>query len=376
MKNLPLGIQTFDDLIRRDFLYIDKTPEIYKLIASGGKYFFLSRPRRFGKSLLLSTLKEIFSGNKELFKNLWIYDKITWESHPVIHIDLTALAYENAEQLKASLEEKLQEIASGYNIKLSSLNYKTKFSELIAQLSRKGKVVVLIDEYDKPIIDKIEDDKISKENREVLKEFYTILKSSDAHIQFVFLTGVSKFTKVSVFSGINNLNDITFDYKYTTLLGYTQQELETYFQEYIEKAVNALDIDKTDLLKEIKDWYNGYSWNGKNFVYNPYSILSFFEKMEFNNYWFSTGTPTFLVKLVKEKKSKITGFEEKAVDSTIFDSYDIDNMDIAPLLFQTGYLTIKKTKKVRLRNQYFLSYPNEEVKGNFLKGIGNHRSRL
>lgn len=369
MKHLPIGIQTFSKLINGNYLYIDKTKDIYNLLQEGGQYYFLSRPRRFGKSLLVSTLYELFSGSRELFKGLWIYDKIEWAKYPLIHFDFSSMVYENSKILEKSIEEKLDKFAKENNLKLTSINYKTRFEELIEKLSlaAESKVAILIDEYDKPIIDKIEDRETVKENRDVLKEFYSILKSSDKHIKFVFLTGVSKFSRVSVFSGLNNLNDITLDAKFSTLLGYTQEELEKYFKEHIEKLSVSLDIKKKQLIKEIKDWYNGYSWDGKEFLYNPTSILHLFSKGQFDNYWFTTGTPTFLVKLIKEKKSKIIEFEEKPVDNTVFESYDIDNISIAPLLFQTGYLTIKKIHKIKLRNKYILSYPNEEVKEAFLK---------
>lgn len=369
MKKLPIGIQTFSELIKDGYLYVDKTKDIYNLIAGGGKYYFFSRPRRFGKSLLISTLKEMFSGNKELFKGLWIYDKIAWQKFPVVHIDLTSIAYDNDELLKKSLEQELEKIGKPHGIHLTSLNYKTKFKELIDKMSVQGRVAVLVDEYDKPIIDKIDEAEIVKGNREVLREFYSILKSADEHIEFVLLTGVSKFSRVSVFSGLNNLNDITLDGKFSTMLGYTQEELETFFKERIERMSKALGMETAQLVMEIKNWYNGYSWDGRHFVYNPFSVLNLFSREQFDNYWFATGTPTFLVNLIKEKKSRIVEFEQKTVDNTVFESFDIENIGILPLLFQTGYLTIKEVKRLKLRNKYILSYPNEEVKEAFLKHL-------
>lgn len=229
--------------------------------------------------------------------------------------------------------------------------------------------MVLIDEYDKPIIDKIEDRDIIRENREVLKDFYSILKRSDQHLQFVFLTGVSKFSQVSVCSGLNNLNDITMDHRYACLTGCTQEELESNFKEHLVHLAQSLKMEMPVLMEEIKSWYNGYSWDGKIYLYNPFSLLNLFSKNQFGNYWFTSGTPTFLVRLIKEKQSNIIEFDGKSVDNTVFDSFDIDNISIAPLLFQTGYLTVKQVKMFGVRHKYILSYPNEEVKESFLKHL-------
>ena len=366
-KKLPLGIQTFRDLIAEDYLYIDKTKEIFELLTGGGKYFFLARPRRFGKSLLVSTLKEILLGNRELFEGLWIYDQLEWRQHPVIHLDLTALVYDNQTFLGQSLERALQKIGDSHQISLTSMNYKTQLIELIEKLSVKGKVAILVDEYDKPIIDKIDEPEVVAKNRELLRDFYAALKAADQYIKFVFLTGVSKFSRVSVFSGLNNLNDITHDSAFSTLLGYTQEEMEHYFDGMIQRMTQTLDIGREDLLTEIKNWYNGYSWDGRQFVYNPFSILSFFKKETFDNFWFSTGTPTFLIKLIRSKKVAISDFENKTTDHSVFESFDIDRLSVVPLLLQTGYLTVKAVEKISIRNRYTLTYPNVEVKEAFLK---------
>jgi hypothetical protein len=364
MKNLPLGIQTFSEIIEKNYLYIDKTRDIYNLLAQGGKYYFLSRPRRFGKSLTISTLYDLFSGNKELFNGLWIQDKIQWEKYPVIHIDFTTVAYETNELLKKSIEEKLEKFANQYNIQLTSINYKTRFAELMEKLasSTNRKVVILIDEYDKPIIDKINEPDIAYKNREILKEFYSILKSSDKYIKFVFLTGVSKFSKVSIFSGLNNLRDITLSLHFSTMLGYTEEEMLHYFKD-------RLDAFDKNVMNTIRKWYNGYSWDGRNFVYNPHSILSFFMEERFDNYWFDTGTPTFLIKSIKEKDIPISEFENIEADNMVFESYDIDNIELTSLLFQTGYLTVKKRTVIEDETTYHLSYPNKEVREAFLKHL-------
>jgi len=371
MKNLPLSIQTFSKLIAGDYLYIDKTRDIYNLFAQGGQYYFLSRPRRFGKSLLISTLAEIFSGNKELFKGLWIYDKIEWIKHPVIHMDFSKMDFESPTKLKESLKQFLNKTALSYNVTLDEKKtYKESFAELIETLSSIGKVVLLVDEYDKPITEYMEASKLEKAKniRKVLKNFFGVIKGSDAFLRFVFITGVSKFSRVSIFSDLNNLRDITLSKQFALVLGYTETELMHYFQPYMEQLANEARMSKIQLANDIKYWYNGYSWDGENFVYNPFSILNLFAEKSFENFWFTSGTPTFLIQLIRQKKSEITEFENLAVGSHTFDSYDIENMDIAALLFQTGYLTIKKITSQGITDDktYHLSYPNKEVRDSFL----------
>jgi hypothetical protein len=369
MKNLPLSVQTFSKFGKGNYLYVDKTKSIYELISGGGEYFFLSRPRRFGKSLLISTLAEIFSGNKELFQGLWIYDKIEWTQFPVVHIDFSKIDYETPEKLKESIKQFLDKVAKNYGLKLDKeRSYKESFVDLIERLSVKGMVVVLIDEYDKPIIEYIEADEIetAKKIRKILKNFYGVIKGSDAFLRFVFITGVSKFSKVSVFSDLNNLIDITLSENFSTLLGYTETELQHYFSPYIEQMAEKRGMSKSYLTETIREWYNGYSWDGKNFVYNPFSILNLFHTNSFGNFWFSTGTPTFLIQLIKSQQIELMEFENLAVTTFTFDSYDIENMDIAALLFQTGYLTVKKITIEDEEKTYELSYPNHEVRNSFL----------
>jgi hypothetical protein len=372
MKNLPIRVQTFSKLIEGNYLYIDKTRDIYNLFAEGGQYYFLSRPRRFGKSLLISTLAEIFSGNKELFKGLWIYDKIDWTPHPVIHLDLSKITFKTPELLEEALNSRIEKIAAGYKIKLDpGLFFKEKFSQLLEKMSQKQKVVILIDEYDKPMIEYVETDEIetAKEIRKVLKNFYGIIKASDAYLRFVFITGVSKFSKVSVFSDLNNLIDITLFEKFSTLLGYTQADMDRYFPPYMEQMAEKRGMSQGYLAASVRKWYNGYSWDGENFVYNPYSILNLFNANSFGNFWFSTGTPTFLIQLIKNQHIDITEFENLPVNSFTFDSYDIENMEIAALLFQTGYLTVKRITIENEEKTYELAYPNHEVKNSFLTNL-------
>ena len=387
MKKLPVGIQTFSQLIDEGYIYVDKTEDIYNLITGGGKYYFLSRPRRFGKSLLISTLAELFSGNKELFKGLWIYEKIDWREYPVLHIDFSKISYKTPEILEESLDAVVEKIASDHGIQLNAkLFYKDKFGQLIEKLAQKEKVAVLIDEYDKPIIDNIGKKDVASQNREILKEFYTVIKACDMFIKFAFITGVSKFSKVSVFSGLNNLYDITIDSKYAVMLGYTQEELSTYFMPLIEKMVEQeadasgahKESVKADLVRDIKRWYNGYSWDGEHFVYNPLSVLTFFSRGSFGNYWFETGTPSFLIKLMKEYKVDVTQLEHYKAGEAIFESFDVEKLHVVSLLFQTGYLTVKEVQPAGGRRVlYVLSYPNMEVKESFLEHIlGEYSSQF
>ncbi len=348
MKKLPLSIQTFSEMIEEQYLYVDKTQYILELMTSG-KFFFLSRPRRFGKSLLVSTLKEVFAGNQELFKGLFIYDKIDWKPYPVIHLDLSRVSSDDEHVLKQSLLSSLNTVARDFDITLAEKFLKDRFFELIHTLYNtiRQKVVVLVDEYDKPIIDFVDDIERAGKNKNVLKNFYGVLKGCDQYLQFVLLTGVSKFSRVSVFSDLNNLNDITLSSQYATLLGYTQKELEHYFADYIEQLCREKHLSTEQLLSKIREWYNGYSWNGQERVYNPVSILNLFEKKTFRNYWFATGTPAFLIALIKQTQYDVTEFEYQHVPDLVFDSYDITNMNVFSLLFQTGYLTITDIQEKR-----------------------------
>jgi len=355
MQKLPAGIQSFEEIRSDNYIYVDKTEFIFNLI-NRGKYYFLSRPRRFGKSLTLDTIKCLFEGKKELFVGLYIFDKWNWaERNPVIRISFGSQKGESANELKIYIENIIEKYARENNIVLTTTFYYEKFFELIEKLREKTsqKVVILIDEYDKPILDNIEDVEVAKEMREVLKGFYQVLKDCDEYLRFVMLTGVSKFSKVSIFSGLNNLNDITIDERYSAMLGYTQEELEKYFEEYLD------GVDK-ELMKK---WYNGYKW-GSESVYNPYDVLLFFDKgKKYDSYWFNTGTPSFLIKLLMQKKFYIPDIENISADEFILSSFDIENIHPVALLFQTGYLTIKEINRFNGGlAEYVLSYPNFEVK--------------
>lgn len=363
MQNLPLGIQDFEELISNKLLYIDKTQLIYQLLEN--KYYFLSRPRRFGKSLLISTLRDIFLGKKELFEGLWIEDKITWEKHPVIHLSFGKADFKEI-GLRSSIFQKLQEIADEYDLKLTGESIANQFRHLILTLSQEKNVVILIDEYDKPIVEYLGKTEIPQaiENRSILKTLYSVFKDLDRHIRFLFITGVSKFAKVSIFSDLNNLSDISMVQDYATLLGYTQVEVEQYFKARIHIIAQEMNIKQEELLKNIKQWYNGYQFapNNPTRVYNPFSVLSFMQHREFANYWFSTGTPTFLTKKLKEEN--FYQLDELEIDEEGLGKSELERMDIVSLLYQTGYLTIQEKVAFDI---YALDYPNQEVRNSMLR---------
>ena len=369
MRKLPIGVQNFVELIEKGCIYVDKTIYIYQLLQSGASSFFLSRPRRFGKSLLLSTMKAIFEGKKELFEGLYIYNKINWEDqHPVVHLDMSGLETRSAEKFEASVSFMLHSVAERAGIVLGASSPGDRLYELIEKLNAKTdqKVVVLIDEYDKPIQDVLHKPELAAEIREILRNFYTILKKQAEQLHFVFLTGVSKISQVSIFSGLNNLKDLTLDEVYAGICGYTQEELEGNFNEYIGQLAVKDSFNREQTLEKIKYWYNGYSWDGETFVYNPYSTLLLLDSDKFLAHWFRTGTPTFLLELMEQRRDFSPILEESiTVDQEFSDSQTLERMDTVPLFFQTGYLTIKK----RVGEKYQLEIPNQEVKlslSNFL----------
>ncbi|MDR3291411.1 MAG: AAA family ATPase [Methanobrevibacter sp.] len=373
MKKLPLGIQTFSQIIEEDYLYVDKTKYLYEIVKKG-KSYFLSRPRRFGKSLIVSTLKEIFKGNKKLFEGLYIYDKWNWnEKYPVIHLDLSKVINKNVELLEARLIKVIEGIALSFSINLNNIDSQGMLDELITKLydSFNQKVVILIDEYDTPLIDNMEDNEVFDTNREFLNSFYKVLKSNDEYLKFIFLTGVSKFSNVSIFSGLNSPRDISLSKDFVTICGYTQNELEKYFKDYIKLIANEESITYDEALNDIKCWYDGYSWNGKDNVYNPYSTLSMFLDEEFGSYWFQTGTTTFLMEKLKKNNNLIPIINPNPHNKIDLMNFEIGNTDMIPLLFQTGYLTIKSVEKYDREKNYILSFPNKEVKDSFGKYLLN-----
>ncbi|CAN2050395.1 AAA ATPase-like domain-containing protein, nuclease domain-containing [Candidatus Magnetomoraceae bacterium gMMP-1] len=375
-KELPISMQSFSQIITEDCVYIDKTEYIFKL-AKSRKLYFLSRPRRFGKSLLVSTFECLFEGKEELFKGLWIHNKSDWrwKQYPVIILDFNDMPHKSTQELNTVLNLTLEEQAAQNKIELKTPFITTKFRELILKLKEKTgqDVVVLVDEYDKSIIDFIgrgeENLKIAIENRDFMKGFYGILKGSKvaSSLRFVFITGVSKFTKISIFSELNNLDDLTMQEKYCAILGYTQEELIYYFKDRINELAEKFNINYDETIAMLNTWYYGFRFSDKEVkVYNPVSILKAFNELSFKNYWFETGSPTFLINLLKKKEFFLPDLEKIEASMDTFSAYNIENLSAEPILFQTGYLTIKNIKEVFGRyikeNMYLLSYPNEEVR--------------
>ncbi len=354
MKKLPIGIQTFRDIREEPYCYVDKTPLIQQLATQGGKAYFLSRPRRFGKSLLMDTLAEAFAGSRELFSGLWLEDRWDWErKHPVVKLDFGEGVLSSQQELHDQILTQLKRTEEAYQLLLESRNASSRFSELLIRLHQAtgGRAVVLVDEYDKPILDNLEKPEIAIALREGLRDFYSVLKAQDAHLRFVMLTGVSKFSKVSLFSGLNHLNDITLDSQYATLCGYTQSELETVFAEHLE----GVDLD------EVRHWYNGYRFLGEA-VYNPFDVLLYLRKRKFSNYWFETGTPTFLINMIREHRYAMPQLHEIRVTEDVLGAFDVGQIAVEALLFQTGYLTIMEDTFDGAEILYTLGYPNHEVR--------------
>ncbi|NUU97723.1 AAA family ATPase, partial [Marinitoga sp. 1138] len=303
MKKLPVGIADYKEIIEENYIYVDKTKYLYDLINSG-KFYFMSRPRRFGKSLTVSTFYYLFKGEKELFKGTYIYDKWDFKEYPIIKLDMSDNTLTTYEEFIESLNKMIEDIYEDYEIPKIENNLPTKFGNLIRALNKKyeEKVVILIDEYESPILEHINDKKKAEKFRGFLREFYKKIKTKDAYVKFVFITGITKFTKTGVFSALNNLSDISLNRKYGQMFGYTQEELEYYFKDYIKELSEEMGITEKELLEEMKRYYNGFSFDGEHTVYNPYSILRFFSEKEFQNFWFESGSPSFLYEYIKGKK--------------------------------------------------------------------------
>ena len=357
MRKYPIGIQDFSKLIEGGYIYVDKTKDILRLIESG-QYYFLSRHRRFGKSLLISTLKYLFLGEQELFEGLWIAGKYDFQPHPVLHFSFSTLGYKDL-GLEAGLHQALNNKAREAGFALTQQGLGPRFQELIQRSVKDGqKVVLLIDEYDKPLVDYIDNPEQAEANRDILKNFFSIIKDADSFLRFFLITGVSKFSKVSLFSDLNHLRDITLVDQFGTIAGYTQAELETSFETDIQAFAQKTGESTDELKDRIKLWYNGYSWGTDTRLYNPFSILNLFASKQFANYWWETGTPTFLIKQLRD------GFhynlDQLEAGQVMFESFTLNNLNWLALLFQTGYLTIQNYDPAdRL---YTLGYPNLEVK--------------
>jgi len=374
MKNITSSVYSFEKLRTDGYLYVDKTEFIWKLINPVGESYFLSRPRRFGKSLTLSTLKAVFEGKKELFKGLAIYDKpYDWKPHPIIHLDMNGRDFSTLEKMEERFRQMLREQAEINGITLKESSSDTMFHELIRTLHDKaGDVVILLDEYDKPILNNISKEKIS-DFLAALKAFYSVIKEKNGMIRLAFITGVSKFCHVSLFSDLNNLTDITMNRTYAGMLGYTQEEFEANFADRIELASKQMNMPKEQLLPRIKDWYDGYRFHeDAPRVYNPVSLAEFFNRrFEFKNYWFTTGTPSFLLELIMKSKFNYADLTGAPVSESFFNAFEITRLKPMVLLYQTGYLTIDKCleKKIPFTDQtvreYYLRFPNLEVERSF-----------
>jgi hypothetical protein len=363
MKPLTTSVYTFSKLVEGGFLYVDKTAHIHRLLEPATGQYFLSRPRRFGKSLLISTLCSIFEGRKELFEGLCIagtdYD---WKTHPVIHLDMGSATGTTPEEVERAFGYLVDENAKHLGVALTRAGASHRFLELVTRAAEIGPVVILVDEYDKPLLGHLGRDDVG-DYQSLLKRFYSVIKTTEQHQRFVLLTGVSKFSKVSVFSDLNNLTDLTMDQEAATLLGYTQTELEANFGDYIERLAKHEGRTIPETLEELKTWYDGYRMHhAAETVYNPVSVMRCLDSMEFKNFWFETGTPAFLVDLVKRDPLDL---HDLTVPDTAFSTYDPARLAPLPLLVQTGYLTIKGAEREGRQTMYRLGYPNYEIEAAF-----------
>jgi len=363
MKFLPIAKTELKEIVKDNCLYVDKTHFIKQLVDEKQKYYFLSRPRRFGKSLLVDTIKEAFEGNKEIFKGLYLENNWDWETkYPVVKISFGGGTVSNTEQLAASIAFSLRMTSEKHEIELTEQFIPKRFHELIIELAKKFNqpVVILIDEYDKPLLDNITEKNVEKIRKE-LSSFYSVLKDASDDIKLVFLTGVSKFSKTSIFSKLNNLTDLSLNEKYADICGITQHDLETVFVDYLH------DVD----LEKVKLWYDGYNFRGSN-LYNPYDLLMFLWEKRYKPYWFQTGTPTFLLELIKNQKYYVPNLENLTIIESQLEEFDIGRIDFNALLFQTGYLTIKSEHEYGTHNYIDLKIPNKEVQIGLNDFLINH----
>lgn len=348
-------------------IYVDKTEYIWRIIENN-KYVFLSRPRRFGKSLIISTLESYFRGEQELFTGLAIDRLATdWTPFPVLRFDFSQVDYLQPGQLQSTLPRMLMGAASNFGLELSEQDPAAILGELLQAVFHKhSRVVVLIDEYDKPLVNILHRMEVFRENRRILNQFYAVLKSFDAQLRFVMLTGISRFSKVGVFSGLNNLKDISLKVDFAGITGFSQQELEANFPDHLSRLEATFEMDREALLGELRHYYNGYSWDGESRYYNPFSILNVLEDAEMENYWYKTATPTLLYHtLVRENLAPTDLVNIRTLDLTGFVAED-GSVPTYPLLFQTGYLTIDRITRYNRRRVFHLRYPNEEVEQSFL----------
>ena len=369
-RKLPIGIQTFRKIREDDYYYVDKSAYLAQL-NDEGTHFFLSRPRRFGKSLFLDTLKELFEGSEELFRGLAIHEDWDWSvRYPVVRLSFGGGNYRDPHQVRASVSEQMASIERANDIVAEFETAGGRLAHLLESLhGRTGRrVVVLVDEYDKPILDALEYPEVARENRDFLRGFYSVVKDADAHVRFAFLTGVSKFSKVSLFSGLNNLTDITLEARYSAICGYTEADLDDVF------AAELPGLDRA----RIREWYNGYAWLGEEKVYNPYDVLLLFRNRRFDSYWFETGTPRFLVDTLFERRVTTMALAEMVGGVDLLSAFDVGQIGTEALLFQTGYLTVRSVDDAIGERLFRLGYPNREVRqslnrallGNLVKDVG------
>ena len=367
-RRLPIGIQDFRTIREQDFCYVDKTPLVRRLVDEG-RFYFLSRPRRFGKSLLLDTLRSLFEGREELFRGLDIHGHWDWSAtHPVVRLSFDG-KYNEPEEIEGDIIEQLEAIERrhGLSAAQASDTGPRRLRNVLDRLHRKTgqRVAVLVDEYDKPILDVLQDPELATANRDYLRGFYGIIKGSAEHVRFVFVTGVSMFSKVSLFSGLNNLKDISLDPRHATICGYTESDLDRVFG----PELDGLDRDR------IRTWYNGYHWRGGEKVYNPYDVLLLLDNREFRPYWFETGSPTFLFRTLMEKSVSPMELENRMADMSLVSRFDVNDIGIEALLFQTGYLTIAEEQSDEFDTLYRLDYPNLEVRFSLNRGLLGHLGR-
>ncbi len=362
----PIGIQDFEDLRRNGYKYVDKTNFVYKL-TDEGKYYFLSRPRRFGKSLFLSTLEAYFQGKKELFEGLAIYDLETeWKKYPIFHIDLNTANFREKDSLYNVLNDYLTGWEDKYGTRDSEVTLPLRFKGVIARAAEKeGRgVVILIDEYDKPILQTLQTPELQAEHRAQLKAFYSVLKTQDRYIKFAFITGVTTFGKISVFNDLN-LMDISMDYRYVNICGTTEEELKSYFKEGISELASANGDSESETIDKLRMRYGGYHFEkNSEGIYNPFSVLNTLAKHRYKNYWFETGTPTFLIELLKEHGYRLPDLSKEQVSANVMSSMDSSFPNPIPVIYQSGYLTIKGYDE-RFK-KYQLGFPNKEVEEGFL----------
>ena len=353
-RRLPIGIQTFRKIREDGYYYVDKTPYIRRL-ADGGTHYFLSRPRRFGKSLFLDTLKELFEGTEELFEGLDIHGRWDWSvRHPVVRLSFGSGNFKDPGYVHKDVVAQLDAVGEAASVAVRYDTAAARLRHLIQALHRRTgrRAVILVDEYDKPILDALEAPETARTNRDFLRGLYAVIKDSDAHVRFAFLTGVSKFSKVSLFSGLNNLKDITLDPRYSAICGYTEADLDTVF------APELAGLDR----EGVRDWYNGYGWLGAERVYNPFDILLLFDLRKFGAYWFETGTPSFLIDVLCGRGVASPALDGMIGTDDLLSAFDVDDIGTEALLFQTGYLTIRKEEASGGEPFYRLGYPNREVR--------------